>query len=167
MYQSKHIKSIVTCGLLTTITVFLQTAPIYLPGLGMLLSLFSTLPVAIAAIISISFGINVYIASTLLLLMINLEEAIIFTLTTGIIGLLIGIFIFRFNLVLSIIISSVSLTIGMVILTYIIAIPGFKLLFENTKLYIVIIIYILFSLIYNSIWNIFISKYRKQIEFLL
>ena len=167
MKKSKHIKSIVICSLLSSIAVVLQTAPIYLPGLGIFLSPLSTLPIAIAAIISIPLGIYVYIASILLLLILNLQESIIFLFTTGLIGLLIGLIIFRKGLFISICASSISLILGMIVLTYIISIPGFSLLFQETKFYIVIIIYVFFSIIYNSIWNVIILKYRKHIELLV
>lgn len=47
-------------GILTTLAVIFQSAPVFLPAIGLFLSPLSTLPIAIAAISNIPLGIIVF-----------------------------------------------------------------------------------------------------------
>ncbi|AFS77558.1 hypothetical protein Curi_c04830 [Gottschalkia acidurici 9a] len=47
-------------GILTTIAVLFQSAPVFLPAIGLALSPLSTLPIAIAAVSNISLGFTVF-----------------------------------------------------------------------------------------------------------
>ena len=82
-------------GILTTITVIFQSAPVFLPAIGLLFSPLSTLPIAIAAFYNISLGITVFFSSALILTLVNVQEAIILLFTTGLLGIVIGTLLYR------------------------------------------------------------------------
>ena len=71
-------------GILTSITVILQSAPVFLPIIGLILSPFSTLPVALAALINVYLGLGVFTSSLFILLIVSIQEGAIFLFATGI-----------------------------------------------------------------------------------
>ena len=97
-------------GILTTIAVIFQSAPIFLPALGMALSPFSTLPIALAAYFNISLGITVLFSSVFILIFVSIEEALILLFTTGLLGIVLG-FVYKKNFIVSIISTTITLTI--------------------------------------------------------
>ena len=147
-------------GILTTLAVLFQSAPVFLPTVGMALSPFSTLPIAIAAYFSSSLGILVLLSSAFILLFISIEETLILLFTTGLLGLIVG-FFYKRKLVTSILCSAIALAIGMATLTFIIGISAFGDFTSSLSLAVTLLIFILFSLIYASIWNISIKKFIK------
>lgn len=150
-------------GLLTTITVLFQAAPVFMPAIGLALSPFSTLPVAIASVFNIPLGFAVLILSALILILINVQEAIILLFTTGILGLTIGIFLYRKGIFTSILISSISLSLGMMCLTYIIQMSAFIEFTSSWSIPLSFLIFFLFSLTYSSIWNIGFKKFMNYL----
>lgn len=150
-------------GILTTATVLLQSAPVFLPALGLALSPFSTLPVAIAAVLNIPLGFAVIFSSALILVMVNIQEAIILLFTTGILGIVIGILLYRKGIIISILISSIALFLGMLCLTYIIHIPAFTNLTDLLSIPLIFLIFFTFSLVYAIIWNICFKKFTDYI----
>ncbi len=155
----KKIRFISLGGILTTIAVLFQSAPIFLPAVGLLFSPFSTLPVAIAALSNISLGFAVFFSSAFLLIFVHVQEAVIFLFTTGLLGIALGTFLYRKSLVVSILCSSVALSLGMMSLTYIAGISAFGDFASSESIPFTLFIYILFSLLYASIWNICLRKF--------
>ncbi|WP_088036118.1 hypothetical protein [Evansella clarkii] len=151
-------------GLLTTMAVIFQSAPVFLPVIGLGFSPLSTLPVAIAAFLHIPLGITVYFAAALILAFIYIQEAIILFFTTGLLGIVIGTFLYRRGLVVSVILSGVILSLGMLSLTYIAGIAAFGDLTNSLSIPHTIVIFLAFSLVYVSIWNICL---RKLINYLV
>lgn len=151
-------------GLLTTLAVLFQSAPVFLPAIGLFLSPLSTLPIAIAAIFSIPLGFAVFFSSVLILTMINVQESIILFFTTGLLGIIIGMLIFRKGLMRSILFSSVGLSIGMAFLTYLVGIPAFVNLASSFSTALISLIFLLFSFIYASICSICISKFVNYLR---
>lgn len=149
-------------GIMTTIAVLFQSAPIFLPTVGMALSPFSTLPIAIASYFSISLGILVFISSAMILIFISIEEALILLFTTGLLGLVIGLF-YKRKLFPAIIITAIILTIGMIALTFIVGISAFGDFTSSLSLTITLLIFILFSLIYATIWNLSFKRFIKYL----
>jgi hypothetical protein len=99
--------------------------------------------------------------------MISVQEAAIFLLATGILGVLLGIWLNKKKIWVSVLFSGITLSLGMVILTYIIGIPGFVSFTGSLPAYLVYFIYLLFSLIYAGIWNVCLNKfiiYFKKIK---
>ena len=146
-------------GILTTITVLFQSAPVFLPAVGLLFSPLSTLPVAIAAFYHIPLGLTVLISSALILTLVSIQEAIILLLTTGLLGIVIGTFLYRKGMLISIVFSTIILFLGMVSLTYIVGISAFGDLTSSASIPLTLFIFTVFSLIYTSIWNIYIRKF--------
>lgn len=146
-------------GILTTVTVIFQSAPIFLPAIGLLFSPFSTLPIAIAALYNISLGVTVFVTSALILVLVNVQEAIILLFTTGLLGTALGAFLYRKGLLVSIVFSSLILCLGMIALTYFVGISAFGDVTSSESVPLTILIYTSFAFIYASIWNMCLRKF--------
>ncbi len=154
---------ICTGGILTAITVLFQSAPVFLPAIGLALSPLSTLPIAIAAVCNISLCVTVYFSSALLLIIVSAQETIILLFTTGLLGIVMGILLYRKGMVISIIFSSIALSLGMIFLTYIVGISAFEDLSNMLSVPLTLLIFFSFSLVYASIWNIFFRKFMDYL----
>ena len=150
-------------GILTTLAVFFQSAPIFLPAIGLCLSPLSTIPIAIATFSNIPLGLYVFFSSVLILTMISIQESIILLFTTGLLGIVIGTLLFRKGILISILSSSIALSLGITCLTYIVCIPSFVDLASSFSPALTFLIFLLFPLIYASICNIFIKKFINYI----
>lgn len=146
-------------GILTTVAILFQSAPVFLPAIGLAISPLSTLPIAIAAASNISLGFTVFFSSALILAIISAQEAIILIFTTGLLGIVIGTLLYRKRIIISILFSSITLSLGMIFSTYIVGIPAFVDLTSSLSTPFTFIIFFLFSLIYASIWNIYLRKF--------
>ena len=154
-------------GILTAIAVLFQSAPAFLPAIGFALSPLSTLPIAIAAVSNISLGLPVFISSALILVIVDVQETIILLFTTGLLGIVMGTFLFRNGIIISILFSSIALSLGIMVLTYLVCIPAFVDLTMAFSPLFTFLIFFLFSLVYSSIWNICLKKgmiYIKKIK---
>jgi hypothetical protein len=145
-------------GILTTLAVLFQSAPVFLPAIGLALSPFSTLPIALAAYFNISLGISVLFSSVLILVFISLQEALILLFTTGLLGIVLGL-LYKKKILISTLYTALTLSAGMIILTYMIGISAFGDFTNAISMPLTLLIYLLFSLIYTSIWNICIKKF--------
>ena len=141
-------------GILTTIAVLFQSAPVFLPTIGLALSPLSTLPIAIAAVSNISLGFTVFFSSALILVIVSAQETIILLFTTGLLGIVIGTLLYRKGIIISILLSSIALSLGMIFLTYIVGISAFVDLTNSLSTPLTFLIFFSFSLVYASIWNI-------------
>lgn len=150
-------------AILVALTVIFQSAPVFLPSIGLVLSPFSTLPIAIAAVINISLGFIVFFASVLILVIVSVEETIILLFTTGVLGIVIGTLLYRKGIKISILVSSVALSLGMICLTYIIGISAFVDLTRLISTPIIFLAYFSFSFIYACIWNICFKKFMNYL----
>ncbi|SHI52633.1 hypothetical protein SAMN05444401_0907 [Clostridium amylolyticum] len=150
-------------GILTTISVLFQSAPVFLPAIGLALSPLSTLPIAIAAVSNISLGITVFFSSALILVIVNAQEAIILLFTTGLLGIVMGILLYRKGIITSILFSSIALSLGMILLTYVVGIPAFAELTRTLSTTLIFLIFFSFSLAYASIWNICFKKFMNYL----
>lgn len=151
-------------GILTTLAVIFQSAPIFLPAIGLFLSPLSTLPVAIAAISNIPLGLTVFFSVVLILTIISIQESIILLFTTGLLGIAMGILLFRKGIVISILSSSIALSLGIACLTYIVGIPAFVDLANSFSTAVTFLIFFSFSLIYSSIYNICTKKFTNYLK---
>lgn len=157
--KMSKVRSISIGGVLTTITVIFQSAPVFLPVFGLVLSPLSTLPIAIAAYYNISLGIAVFLSSAFILALISLQETIILLFTTGLLGVVIGTFLYRKGIYVSILFSSAILSLGIIIITFILGISAFGDLTYSLSLPLILIVFLLFSIIYVSFWNVFLRKF--------
>ncbi len=150
---------ICTGGILTTMTVLFQSAPVFLPAIGLALSPLSTLPIAIAAVSNISLGLTVFFSSALILVIVSTQEALILLFTTGLLGIVIGTLLYRKGIIISILLSSIALSLGMIFLTYIVGISAFVDFTSQLSIPLTFLIFFSFSLVYASIWNICLRKF--------
>lgn len=163
MKKSNIARFICIGGILTTITVLFQSAPVFLPTIGMALSPLSTLPVAIAAASNIALGFTVFFSPALILVMVSLQETLILLFTTGLLGIVIGTLLYRKGIIISILFSSLALSLGMILLTYIAGISGFVDLTSSLSTPLIFLIFFSFSLVYASIWNIYFRKFMNYL----
>lgn len=151
-------------GVLTAVTVLFQSAPVFLPVIGLALSPLSTLPVAIAAVSNITLGFTVFFSSALILVLVSGQETIILLFTTGLLGILMGTLLYRKGILISILFSSMALSLGMIFLTYAAGIPAFADLTSSLSTSLIFIIFSSFSLVYSGIWNI---CFRKLMDYFI
>lgn len=149
---------VVMGGILATAAVLLQSAPVFLPAIGLALSPFSTLPIAIAAAANISLGFTVLFSSAVILTIVSTQEAIILLSTTGLLGIVIGTLLYRKGIKITILFSSLALFLGMIFLTYLAGTPAFGDLTRSLSTPLTLLIFLSFSLVYASIWNICLRK---------
>jgi hypothetical protein len=150
-------------GILTTIAVLFQSAPVFLPAIGLVLSPLSTLPIAIAAGSNISLGFTVFFSSALILAIVSAQETIILLFTTGLLGIVIGTLLYRKGIIISIFFSSIALSLGMVFLTYILGISAFVDLTSSLSIPLTFLTFFSFSLVYASIWSICFRKFMNYL----
>lgn len=151
-------------GILTALTVLFQSAPVFLPAIGLFLSPLSTLPIAIAGYYSITLGISVFFSSMLILSFISVQEAVILLFTTGLLGIVIGTFLYRKGILVSILFSFIILSLGIMTLTFIVGIQAFGDLTSSVSIPTTILIFTSFSLVYVSIWNISVRKFINYLN---
>ena len=147
-------KSYIICrgGILTGIAVLFQSAPVFLPVIGMALSPLSSLPVLLAAVIDIPMGIVVLFLSAIIIFIVSPQEAIIFLLTTGPLGITIGCLLYRKGWIFTLLLSTISLFTGIVILTYVVDISAFGDLSKSFSLT-MILFYLIFSFIMDFLYE--------------
>lgn len=164
MKKKNLVQNISIGGLLTAITVLLQAAPVFMPAIGMLMSTLSILPIAIAAMTNIFLGFGVMVASALLLLIISIQESMILIFTTGILGFTLGALLFRRREIITVLASSFGLVFGMLVLTYVIGVPGFAKIASRLKSSILVFAFVIFSIVYVSLWMLFLMKFERHMK---
>ncbi|AXI08094.1 hypothetical protein CUC15_03540 [Oceanobacillus zhaokaii] len=148
-----HSKKLVLAALLSAIAAILQSTGNFLPGIGYFISPFATLPILICIIISIPFGLQSYVLTFLLLILIQPGESFVFLFTTGVVGLGIGIALLIVKRRIGIIVfTSILLTGGICFLLYIVHFPVLgPVASTSPSLKVIGFIYI-FSFMYSWIW---------------
>ncbi|MCM3694696.1 hypothetical protein [Neobacillus niacini] len=143
---------LVASALMSLIAAILQSAGGIIPGVGMLMSPFSSAPIIISVLISPSYGILSYILTIFLLLLIQPSELIVFPFTTGAMAIGIGLGLILFNKVWKVItFSSLFLCIGICLLLYLLQFPVLGPFLIEFSAWNILIIYF-FSLVYCSVW---------------
>ena len=150
-------------GTFVALTVLFHSAPVFLPGVGLFLSPFATLPIALAAIISVYLGITSLFASAFVLLLISPQEAIILLITTGPLGLALGINYSK-GLVQALTVSTCTLFLGINLLTFVIGIPAFGNMTSNFSMFTAVFVYLVFSLVYSGIWVLVLKSIVQLLE---
>lgn len=138
-------------GILAALAVLLQSAPVYMPGVGLILSPLATLPAAMGFMVSVRMGLSVYGASSLILLMISPQEAAIFALATGLLGIPLGIGYGK-PFLLSAASGFLSMLIGLELLVHLVALPVFGDLTPKGGLPAELLFFAPFCLAYSVLW---------------
>ena len=164
MNKTKVIQSVTLGALYSIISTIFQTAPVYMPVVGLLFSPLSTLPVIISGLYSFTLALFVYLCSSFLILLVSLEEALFFIFSTGLIGLGISIFIKKNKPITTNITSTIFLTFGILMLTYIFQITSFIEFARKTNFLALLIIAVIFSSFYSFLLQITFKKIKKYLH---
>jgi len=156
--QISKTKLTVFCGLLTSLTVLFKLSNIFSPGIGIIVSPFAPLPIAMAAIFSPIGGIWTLTSSISIIAMFSLPLALVFLLSGGMMALTLGtgIYYSRSRLFL-ILISTLILTSGIALLLYVFNIPFFGASSKGFNPYLKFLFLGLYSLCYGWGWVFFID----------
>lgn len=123
MELSPTTKLILT-AVLTSFAALFQSAGGYMPGIGYFVSAMTTLPIFLAAIVSVRHGFLSYFVTILLLLFIQPSELIIFPFTTGILGLALGVSFYKSKTrFLTVFLAGATLFMGIIALLFIFRFP--------------------------------------------
>lgn len=150
-------------GLMAALATILQSAGGMFPGASFLISILATAPILIGALISFRLGAMTYLLTTLLLLIIQPSELILFPFTTGLLGLFLGWTFLIFNRRTEIIVTSGTLLFfGMCIPLYLLAFPVFGPTILSSFNITVLAFIFSFSLLYSWLWlEIGLILFRK------
>ena len=86
---------LILTAILGSFAAILQSAGGYAPGIGFFVSAMTTLPILLATIVSVRYGFLSYFVTILLLLFIQPSELLIFSFTTGVLGLALGVSFYK------------------------------------------------------------------------
>jgi len=142
--KMKLSKIICVGGILTAITVIFQSAPVFLPVIGMGLSPFSSLPVLLSAYFGTQVGVVVLVSSVLLTFIVSPQEAVILMFSTGPLGFAVGALLARKGVWYTTIISTITLFTGIVILTYVVGVPAFGVFSKSISLTMILFFFYFF-----------------------
>ncbi|MFD1707968.1 hypothetical protein ACFSCZ_14680 [Siminovitchia sediminis] len=147
-------KKLVFTALLSALAAILQSAGNLLPGVGYLISPFASAPILICTMISIPFGLQSYMLTILLLFFIQPGEFFVFTFTTGLVGLGIGMSFLLIKRRIGIIVfTSLVLLAGICFILYIVQFPVLGPFAGTTVSFRVIGFIYIFSFIYSWGWT--------------
>lgn len=159
----KTSKRITFCGLLAALTAILHAAPVFLPLAGMALSPLSSLPVLVGALFFADKALPMFLAAAALLLLISVEEAMIFLLATGPLGLAAALAtVPNIPFWLRALVPTTLLTCGIFILTFIIGLPGLKDIVGSLDV-VAVLALIIFSFVYSLLFMGAALFLRKRI----
>ncbi|MEH7334498.1 hypothetical protein V7161_17775 [Neobacillus drentensis] len=151
--QKSKTSRLILAALFASIAAVLQAAGGFLPGVGYFISPFATAPILLCSMLSLPLGAMGYVLTNLLLLILQPSELLVFPFTTGLIGLGIGAAFCFFKKRWIIITTGASfLTIGILILLYVIKFPVLGPSISETFSISTTGGIFLFALIYNWIW---------------
>lgn len=148
--QKNAAQTICFCSLMVALAVLFQSAPVFLPAVGMAISPLASLPIALAAVKSKPYGVAAWLASTLILLIIYPQESAIFVCTTGLMGLFLGLHYTK-KMYVSVGLSSIALFVGIIFLIYILQINVLGDI-PQSPFVVSILIILAFSTVYTIAW---------------
>lgn len=152
IHSYSRTKKLVLGSILAAFAAIFQSAGIFV-GFGYAFSILATMPIVLAAMISIRLGLMSYILTILLLLIIQPSELIVFPFTTGLLGLSLGMaFLWWENWVPISFFGGISLAVGILFLLYIVKFPVLGPSVSHTFQIPVVLAVLLFSLFYSMVW---------------
>ena len=162
------LKQLIFGALMASLAAILQAAGGLLPGIGMFLSPFTTLPILVSTLVSIRTGILTYILTILLLLLIEPSELFIFPFTTGLLGVGLG-WTFRIlhKRLEIILVNGLLLFTGICIPLYVLGFPVFGPAVASSFDGLILIIIIGFSFLYSWLWLELGLFFLRKIELIL
>lgn len=157
-------KMLVTGAFMAAIASSFQLIPVLLSEAAVLLTMFSALPIYIAARCKPVTGILSYLTAAILIMLFSTHESLFFLCTNGMVGLSLGICCYYTQKKLIILmISSLVMTISLSIMNYVIGFPVFGTTLPGTYTIQFILIF-LFSFVYNTIYYYFAGFLSRRIN---
>ncbi|HEX2944477.1 MAG TPA: hypothetical protein VHT96_00805 [Clostridia bacterium] len=148
-----RIKRIIIASMLSAFAAIMQSAGA-LGGPGFIISSLVTLPVALAAILSIPTGAAAYSVTLFLLVILQPSEIIVFPFTTGLLGLGIGLGLKLFKTRAAVIaFAALCLTMGISFLLYILRFPVLGPISPSGFSFIASAAIYTFSYLYSWLWT--------------
>ena len=155
-------------ALMASLATILQAAGGLLPGIGMFLSPFTTLPILVSTLVSIRTGALTYILTIFLLILMEPSELFIFPFTTGLLGFGLGLTFRILHRRLDIIlINGLLLFVGICIPLYALGFPVFGPAVASDFVGSILVIIFGFSLLYSWLWLELGSFFLRKIEIIL
>ncbi|NLK07510.1 MAG: hypothetical protein GX316_02285 [Firmicutes bacterium] len=145
-------RGLAVASLLAASAAILQAAPVYLPGVGMALSPLSSIPIIVGTLLFREMALPMFLTSGALLFIASLEEAVIFLLATGPLGVSVAFFAASdMPLWQRLLFPAVLLTSGIALLTFSVGLPGLQSIVSHISVSAFVGIF-LFSLAYTSLF---------------
>ena len=111
-------------AILGSFAAIFQSAGGYAPGIGFFVSAMTTLPIFLATIVSIKYGFLSYLVTILLILFIQPSELLIFSFTTGILGLVLGVSFYKSKTrFMVVVLAGATLFMGIITILFIFRFP--------------------------------------------
>lgn len=160
----KTLQKLVRYSLLASTATLLQISIVFFPGIGRMFGPFNTLPIALAAYISVRGGLLCYVIATWLTLTIVPTEAPILALCTGPLGIALGWGLHRsLSKNTLILIGGATFTCGMFLITKLLGMPFFVFA-AGRGFMTVFLIYAGFSLLYSYAWVGLMKRVVRQLR---
>ncbi|MBE5106676.1 hypothetical protein IGI01_15735 [Bacillus thuringiensis] len=158
--------NLVITALMGALATMFQAAGNLIPGIGLLISPFATLPIFFAICYSIRAGILSYILTIFLLFIIQPGELIVFPFTTGLLGIALGLSFLQFKRRIWVVsFSAICLLIGIMIVLDVFRFPVLGPTVHTTMdIKIILLIFILSFLycwIYAGLCRIMMNRLYK------
>jgi len=148
----KSPRNIIMGALLAVLASVIQASNLYLPLLGISLSAFSTLFVALSGYLNIITGLLTYLVSAVILLSWGLPNALIFMCSSGLLGFCLGVLLKRgYQFYAVAVMSSVCLSCGILTAGYIIGVPILPWLVADKRMFLFPIL-LTGSFVYTAVW---------------
>jgi hypothetical protein len=151
-------------GGMAALAVLFQISPVFFPVMGLLLSPLSSLPIAMGTLLYPKGALPMFLAASGIISVIYLQEGAVFLFATGPVGIASALAVMRSShRWLKILISSLILTVGILMLTFMIGLQGLVEVFENQQSFTVVLVVFLFSLGYSCLCAHIILILKKYI----
>lgn len=139
-------------SVLAAFAAIFQSAGIFV-GFGYALSILATLPIVQSAMLSLRIGFMSYFLTILLLAILQPSELLVFPLTTGLLGVALGMaFKWWRNWIIITVFGGAALSIGIMILLYLLRFPILGPSVSHSFDIKIALLILLFSLFYSLIW---------------
>lgn len=153
-------------GGMAAIAVLFQVSPVFFPVAGFLLSPFSSLPIAIGTLLYPQGALPMFLAASGIISIIYWQEGVIFLFATGPLGITSALAVMSSSRKwIKILISSLILTGGILILTFIIGLQGLVEAFESMQAFKTVLVVFLFSFGYSCLWVHIILILKKYVDY--
>jgi hypothetical protein len=155
---------VATLGLLAAITAIMQSSPHFLPGIGMVLATFSSIPIAVGALIAPSGSLPMVLATAAILIIVQLEEAFVFALTTAPLGLAAAWAVAdKRPLWHALSLPGIALASGIILMSDLIGIPAMGPGVHHLGPLLASVVYVAFGCLYASLWVGLIAQIKSRV----